>query len=185
MGFRPHLVFSGINAGANLGINLMVSGTFAAAREANLLGLPACAVSHYRRPDVQKRWEHTPEWLSETIREFIDHCFPGQCFPTHCTGDGADEAAAVEGGPSGLINDEATLWNVNLPAIQPREGMIPQRVVCDVDRCPIDRTGRIEQDGKVRFELDFHARPREPGKDVEKCFSGHITISKLRAHWGL
>lgn len=43
---RPFdLVVSGINAGQNCGINILYSGTVAAAREAAVLGLPAIAVS--------------------------------------------------------------------------------------------------------------------------------------------
>lgn len=42
---RPDLVVSGINPGANVGVNLNYSGTVAAAKEAALCGLPALAVS--------------------------------------------------------------------------------------------------------------------------------------------
>jgi len=42
---RPDLVISGINPGANIGININYSGTVSAAREAALFGLPAIAVS--------------------------------------------------------------------------------------------------------------------------------------------
>jgi len=42
---RPDLVISGINPGANVGININYSGTVAAAREAALYGLPAIALS--------------------------------------------------------------------------------------------------------------------------------------------
>lgn len=42
---RPALVAAGINRGANLGLNLLYSGTLAAAREAGLLGLAAMAFS--------------------------------------------------------------------------------------------------------------------------------------------
>jgi len=45
MGEKPGLVVSGLNPGANLGINLNYSGTVAAAREATLLGIPAIAAS--------------------------------------------------------------------------------------------------------------------------------------------
>lgn len=41
----PDLVVSGINPGANVGINVNYSGTVAAAREATLAGIPALAVS--------------------------------------------------------------------------------------------------------------------------------------------
>jgi 5'/3'-nucleotidase len=41
----PDLVISGINAGANIGINVIYSGTVAAALEAAFLGVPSIAVS--------------------------------------------------------------------------------------------------------------------------------------------
>jgi 5'-nucleotidase len=41
----PDLVVSGINAGSNVGINILYSGTVAAAAEAAFYGLPAVAVS--------------------------------------------------------------------------------------------------------------------------------------------
>lgn len=41
----PELVVSGINLGANLGVNLLYSGTVSAATEAALQGLPAVAIS--------------------------------------------------------------------------------------------------------------------------------------------
>lgn len=43
--FRPDLVVSGINHGANLGDDVTYSGTVAAAIEATLMGIPAIAVS--------------------------------------------------------------------------------------------------------------------------------------------
>ena len=42
---RPDLVISGMNAGANCGINVIYSGTVAAAIEAAFLGVPSIAVS--------------------------------------------------------------------------------------------------------------------------------------------
>ena len=42
---RPDVVLSGINPGANVGVNVNYSGTVAAAKEAALYGLPALAVS--------------------------------------------------------------------------------------------------------------------------------------------
>jgi 5'-nucleotidase len=42
---RPDLVVSGINPGANVGVNINYSGTVAAAKEAALGGVPAVAVS--------------------------------------------------------------------------------------------------------------------------------------------
>lgn len=43
--FRPDLVLSGINHGANMGDDTLYSGTVAAATEAYLMGIPAVAIS--------------------------------------------------------------------------------------------------------------------------------------------
>jgi 5'-nucleotidase len=45
LSFRPDLVLSGINRGANVGDDVTYSGTVAAALEATLMGIPAIAVS--------------------------------------------------------------------------------------------------------------------------------------------
>jgi 5'-nucleotidase len=45
LGGRPDLVVSGLNPGANVGVNINYSGTVAAAREAALGGVPAIAAS--------------------------------------------------------------------------------------------------------------------------------------------
>lgn len=147
---EPTFVLSGINAGANLGVNLMVSGTFAAAREAAVHQVPAMAVSHYRRPDVPKTWEHTPRWIQQTLREFAEHA---------------------------QVSREATLWNLNLPAIDPDSDTPPLKW-CDVDQCPIERKSKREGE-QVSFELDFHNRARAEGTDVDLCFSGFMTISDV------
>ncbi len=52
----PDLVISGINNGANLGINVLYSGTVSAATEAAILGVPAMAVSLAQRKDPPFDW---------------------------------------------------------------------------------------------------------------------------------
>jgi 5'-nucleotidase len=53
---------SGINHGANLGVDVYISGTAAAAREAAILGYPAIAISQY----VGRH--RTPEWSATAAR---------------------------------------------------------------------------------------------------------------------
>jgi 5'/3'-nucleotidase len=52
----PQLVVSGINDGANLGINVLYSGTVSAATEAAILGVPAMAVSLAQKKDPPFPW---------------------------------------------------------------------------------------------------------------------------------
>lgn len=57
LGLRPALVLSGVNVGQNLGNDVLYSGTFAAARQAAMYGIPGIAVSldyHSRQPNAKK-----------------------------------------------------------------------------------------------------------------------------------
>ncbi len=53
LGYRPDLVLSGINQGANMGDDTLYSGTVAAAMEGYLFGVPANAFSQ-----TEKGWAH-------------------------------------------------------------------------------------------------------------------------------
>ncbi len=53
LGYRPDLVVSGINNGANMGDDTIYSGTVGAAMEGYLFGVPAIAFSQ-----VEKGWQH-------------------------------------------------------------------------------------------------------------------------------
>ncbi len=85
------MVLSGVNDGGNLGVDLLVSGTFAAAKEGFLRGLPAVALSHYRHPSRPRTWEHVPRWLRGLLIEAIDRA-----------------------------STEKFLMNINLPATDPQ-----------------------------------------------------------------
>src|SRR5690625_3538011 len=68
---RPDFVLSGVNHGANLGDDVLYSGTVAAAMEATILGIPAVALSYTGRdPAELESWEdlrseeHTSELQS-------------------------------------------------------------------------------------------------------------------------
>ena len=73
--YEPDLVLSGINAGANVGVNVLYSGTIAAAAEAAMLGIPAIALSadklgvNDRRPDF-KRAQH---WTNHILEMILNH----------------------------------------------------------------------------------------------------------------
>jgi 5'-nucleotidase len=70
---RPDLVVSGLNAGANVGINVIYSGTVAAAIEAAFLGLPAIATSLYLRREVETDFAHAAAVARRTIERVLDH----------------------------------------------------------------------------------------------------------------
>jgi 5'/3'-nucleotidase len=68
-------------------------------------------------------------------------------------------------------------WNVNLPHIE--KGDTAPVTLCDPDNQPLDV--RFHREGsELRFGGSYVARPRTPGRDVDLCFEGAITISRLQ-----
>lgn len=75
---RPDLVVSGINSGANVGINVIYSGTIAAAIEAAFLGLPAIAVSLYLRKDRPTDYDRTADLALGVIEQILSAGLTGR-----------------------------------------------------------------------------------------------------------
>lgn len=71
---EPDMVVSGINHGANLGDDVLYSGTVAAAMEGRFLGLPAVAVSLVL--DGSEHFATAVEVTRALIRQMIDHPLP-------------------------------------------------------------------------------------------------------------
>jgi 5'-nucleotidase len=66
----PDLVLSGINAGPNLGTDLIYSGTAAAARQAALHGIPGIALSLAGMPPEPLLWDGAVSFAVERLDEF-------------------------------------------------------------------------------------------------------------------
>ncbi|WP_413199790.1 5'/3'-nucleotidase SurE [Nostoc piscinale] len=94
------LVLSGINAGGNLGVDVYISGTVAAVREAAMNGIPGIAISHYRKAKQNFDWELAAKLTAEVLADLIPRPLEPGCF-----------------------------WNVNLPHLQPGEPD-PKMVFC-------------------------------------------------------
>jgi 5'-nucleotidase len=70
---RPDLILSGINRGANLGTDLLYSGTAAAARQGSFFGVPSVALSLVECPEGLFYWDkavqfsllHLEEWAAQ------------------------------------------------------------------------------------------------------------------------
>jgi 5'-nucleotidase len=74
---QPDLVVSGLNAGANVGINVIYSGTVAAAIEAAFLGLPAIATSLFLKKEVNADFAGAARISRETIESLLTHGLSG------------------------------------------------------------------------------------------------------------
>lgn len=75
---RPELAVSGINAGANAGLNVLYSGTVAAAREAALFRVPSVAFS------LQLSGEMNFEAAGRIARRVLDHIIASRPAPGLC-----------------------------------------------------------------------------------------------------
>jgi 5'-nucleotidase len=71
LGYRPDLVVSGINNGANMGDDTIYSGTVGAAMEGYLFGIPAIAFSQ-----TQKGWAHL-DAAARKARELVQRALAG------------------------------------------------------------------------------------------------------------
>ncbi len=105
---KPDWVLAGINHGGNLGIDVWMSGTCSAAREAAWLGYPAIALSQYRRPKVATEWDVSASRAWDVLT---------QLFP---------RARSKRG-----------FWNVNLPALESHL-MMPDPIECSLEEGPHD-----------------------------------------------
>ena len=147
---ETRLVISGINDGGNLGADIHLSGTVAAAREAALHGRLALAASHYHRRGTVIDWSRAANWLAGVLHGLGDRL-----------GAGAGE-----------------FWNVNLPDL-PVTASPPAVVECRVDPSPFALGYRMA-DGGWYYDSSYHDRPRVAGGDVAVCFAGGIALSRLR-----
>ena len=68
---QPDLVISGINKGANLGTDIIYSGTAAAARQASLSGIPAIALSLV--DDGNYYWDMAAAWAVDHLEELLEY----------------------------------------------------------------------------------------------------------------
>lgn len=80
-GYKPNLVISGINIGANMGEDITYSGTAAGAMEAVIHGIPAIAISQVCKDkcnDIKNGWdfELAKKTIVELATKILENNFP-------------------------------------------------------------------------------------------------------------
>ncbi|MCB9840726.1 MAG: 5'/3'-nucleotidase SurE [Phycisphaeraceae bacterium] len=157
-GSRPDLCISGMNMGANCGINVIYSGTVAAAIEAAFLGIPSIAVSLHigsGKPDYERGARYARHALDAILKDGLPR--PGECL------------------------------NVNVPVCntgEPDKGPPAIRVAPMNTHGLVDKyERRVSPGGDVYYwaagdGLDFHAT--EKGSDVDLLFERCTTVTPLR-----
>lgn len=125
---RIDLILSGINRGANAGVDIFYSGTVAAAREGAILGVPSIAVSQAVRSEVEVDWQAASEITEHLVKSLIDEELPGPGF-----------------------------WNINLPSPIPNDARAHiHRVPIAAHPMPMSFNRNDSDDGKV-MEFDYGA----------------------------
>ena len=72
--------------------------------------------------------------------------------------------------------ETGVFWNVNLPdPLSP--SISPEMIFCEMDPHPLPIAYRLVE-GRYRYALNYHERPRSVGHDVDVCFSGAIAITR-------
>jgi 5'-nucleotidase len=149
----PDLVVSGINAGSNAGINVLYSGTVAAAIEA----------AFFRRTSIAVSLEYTKSQVLDFARA-------------------AELARPVIERILAQRPPQGALFNVNLPDLEkgPVRGVrvLPQNVAPYVEK--YDR--RVNPRGRVYFwsSPDFSCPDPHPDTDVTALGEGYITVTPLQ-----
>ncbi|NJR15104.1 MAG: 5'/3'-nucleotidase SurE [Calothrix sp. CSU_2_0] len=111
---NPKFVLSGINAGGNLGVDVYISGTVAAVREAAMLGVPGVAISHYRKGKLDYNWVAAKEMTVRVLDNLLSRAW-----------------------------EVGTFWNVNLPHFQSGEPE-PEIIFCQACSKPLPVNYRVE-----------------------------------------
>lgn len=71
-----------------------------------------------------------------------------------------------------------SFWNVNLPHLEPEQPE-PKIILCEtsIDPLPVD----YRQEGNTYYyQGEYAKRDRNPGTDVDICFSGNIAVTLIR-----
>jgi len=181
---RPDLLISGMNAGANVGVNIIYSGTVAAAIEGAFLGVPAIAVSlhlGHHQPEFQAAALHARRAI-ETLhaaRRLAGH----ECLNINIPRTESARAAQP------VDRELSRLGPAGPDALEPLpEGYDPWAMppICV---CPMNVHGlvdryerRVSPGGDVYYwsaggGLDF--KGTDEASDVDMLFQRHITVTPL------
>ena len=154
-GARPDLVVSGMNAGANVGINVIYSGTVGAAVEGAFLGIPSIAVSLHLGTPGKAHFDRAAEIARAAIDRILAHPL-----------------------------DAHRVMNVNVPRTERADApMPPIRVVKMNVAAGIDGyERRVAPDGRVYYwpngnGMEFFHTADET--DVEALLEPAVTVTPL------
>ena len=163
LGYRPDLVVSGINNGANMGDDTIYSGTVGAAMEGYLFGIPAIAFSQ-----TEKGWQHL-DAAAAHARQIVAQML-------------AHRGATVAANAPGAASPAPWLLNVNIPN-RPLDQLKPVKV------CRLGRRHAAEPvitQPSPRGETMYWIGAAGPaldegeGTDFHATAQGHVSLTPLK-----
>jgi 5'-nucleotidase len=153
LGYRPDLVISGINNGANMGDDTLYSGTVGAAMEGFLFGIPAIAVSQ-----IDKGWAHL-DGAANTVKRMVQQMIQQD-----------------------LIGQRPWLLNVNIPNLpesqikSPKVCRLGRRHAAEPVITQVDPRGQtMYWIGAAGAAMDDSA-----GTDFHAADQGHVVVTPLK-----
>jgi len=145
----PDLVLSGINAGGNMGHDVYLSGTLAAAREAAFHRLPSIALSQYISPHVHMDRERILRDTQRILELLVPEPF-----------------------------EEGVYWNVNFPD-PPPGSPAPEIVRCERCTKALPPDYDVTETHYEYVRGKYHDRPRTPGSDLDVTLGGNISVTRM------
>ncbi len=109
-------VLSGINSGGNMGVDVYISGTVAAVREAAFHRIPGIALSQYRQGKKPVNWERVTRLAKIVLADLLTRPLESGAF-----------------------------WNVNFPYLE-AEAPDPKMVFCELSNQPLPVAYEIEEE---------------------------------------
>ena len=153
LGYRPDLVVSGINNGANMGDDTIYSGTVGAAMEGYLFGIPAIAFSQ-----VEKGWEHL-DAAAAAARAFV--------------------ANLVQ---QSMLGSAPWLLNVNIPSL-PANALKGPKVCRLGRRHAAEQViTQVSPRGDTMYWIGSAGAAKDDteGTDFHAAAQGHVTVTPLK-----
>lgn len=152
---RPDLTISGMNLGANVGINIIYSGTVAAAVESAFLGVPAIAVSLHLGDRTRTHYRRAAAIARAVIDEVLQHTI-----------------------------DPHSVININVPRTESEDAPMPPIKVVEMNAAAgIDGyERRVSPNGAIYYwpsgsGMEF--AHTSPGTDVEALMQRYVTVTPI------
>ena len=150
----PQLILSGVNRGANLGMETVFSGTVGGAMTGMMLGIPSIALSQAWKDRHNVPWDTARTLGADVVRQLLDLGWSADT----CLNVNFPDCAAAEAGPPTLARQGV--------------GMIRG----------MDVETRTDPRGLTYHWINFRRGPRQQGpeSDIDALRAGRIAVTPIR-----